>query len=280
MIIRATSITVVFFLTLIGAIHSGVDPTLENPWGLRESIQWKSAKGGSAEALAITEYSSDRAITRMLVEAPNGQRLVLTYKVFPTKGESLARVQSEDSDWFVQLRKKSGVKLDSMADYFQPASFAEKFREGDGRIFLTFESARTDPFEMIASEWNDQHVSRFYNGLQEGGRLESLVQAVDLESREALRFLWAASRPNDCHGGLLPFSQLAELVVKVLDAESSHPSENKQEIEKWTPETLGLTKGTSLEAEQELGFAKRFPSVVATAPLFGYHDEEELESPQ
>ena len=272
--IHRTVMLAAVFVTLVGMSESKAGATRDYPWGIRESIQWRNADGKMAESLTVTEYSAERAVTRMIVEAPNGQKLILTYEVSPQKGESSARIETQNRAWFVQLEKVSEMKLDSMDDYFKPASYAEKFRQEDRRVTFAVKAQGIETFEFSLSEWDDLQAHKLYNGLQHADRIEALVRLIDSDLKDALRFLWEASRPVDCHGGMLPFSPLAELMYMAFDHDrTGFPTKDPPERQSWVPETSGVRKGTSLEDAHELDFAERFSCVNSSAPLLGYHNE-------
>jgi hypothetical protein len=83
-----------------------------------QSIQW-SAPEASARGLFIVRITPDLYTTRMLVEAPNGSRLVLTQEWIAQRGIARYVLLSDEAGWWIEVTKDYRAHAETVPQFFQ-----------------------------------------------------------------------------------------------------------------------------------------------------------------
>lgn len=185
----------------------------------REVTWHDESREGRAKGLYAIRVRPDFFTVRLLVETPDGSRMIVTQTLDPRTGIEQTALSDDTSGWWAQLTKHTGVRAKALGEYFDSA--VRELRVGEGKHFsLLLATATGFRFETQVPVLDSSETSwAFVEQLAANGSVAELSDAIPPALFDAILFLdsslspeplpWREPDDNLAHSLRLPIAMLA-----------------------------------------------------------------------
>jgi hypothetical protein len=255
-------------LCLIATLAVVVPAALaDEPTGFVRHYTWHNSETGEGvPGLFAFESATAGTVSRLYVQAPSGQRLVLGVFLDPISGHWHNTIMDDETGVVIELDKDIGVTASSLREFFAKTHDLTSDSVTAEHATISRGSASAKVTIPVLPGWPRGHCRDAVNDIDNGVR-DRLVKGLSPGFKRSLRFAEAFV------GGDSPTGEGGEFlcVVNIL-AELTKGNE-RIDIGHWTQEVDQPHKDLTAA---DTAFLGRFRSVTdKRKPLSGHHVEEE-----
>lgn len=226
------------------------------------TITWTTPDGAQvAAALNVTELSPTFMMSRMLVEAPKGERAVLTETIEFHAGRTTQHLLHEASGWWIQVRMDMGIHATDWKDFFNRAYDALEKPGARLRVeLLSSENLRWDGNVDVRGGWLSTTLKELGGDLAQESIGQTLHAGTPPELPSILEFLARELRLGMTGEN---FRTMIDLVEPLLGTSEPSPV---RETQKLTREDGEFTIGLDFAEGRFSELVKRFQSIDPRQP--------------
>jgi len=252
------SLLVALVVCLASALPAGSEVSSAERPGYRTLLEWESGSG-SAAGVVFFRASEDQLTRRLLVETPEGRRLVLTKRLLVQEGQDRYELVDDETGWWVRLVKDYDFEVETLDEFF--SRWEELLKPGEGRE-VEMELLTSQGLHFIATvpvaQQGETETATFAQRLLESDVGSELRDEMPEEVERGIAFLEVAFEPSASSLRALP-QVLAEVVDPEVRKAASHAT--------WKKTAEKLRYRLAPESQEEARFVAQFLSVDPTEPL-------------
>jgi hypothetical protein len=264
--LSTTALALAFLLT--GG--SGSEPRSGPVRSFTVALRWEAVSAPAVgRGLALNEYDDLTWARRVLIETPDGVRLVLTRTDKPRDGSAVYEIREEASGWQASLREVSGLTLSSTNEMGNQPLIVGKWLEREYPLRLRLDAPGVPGAELATTTRDEDALGRLAEQLGEQGRRAALVAGAPAGLRPALGFLQSIQAAGAA-GEVELYWNIVSLLVKAFSADQVQGRTPYHGM-RWELTSPDWQKGTRLTRPKELDFTRHFRSLPAHDPLATRH---------
>lgn len=209
----------------------------EEPEGYTSQFTLRSNEDPQTTARVLTaiDWTDTQELKRIVVQAPDGNVLVLSRVYSPLEGRTWSQIRQVETGWTAVWKEVSDLRFERFDDIFRPAAHVHQLREGlsrkdsERRAQLSISGLPT--VSVTVDLESDDIVLRLVEALK----------ASEDEPMESLLFLHSLLQGSEA-----PMAEFREFVEVLADWTRGNGSLNSVEHESWVAEDRRVRRGTSV----------------------------------
>jgi hypothetical protein len=252
---------------------AGTGTPWERSTGISELLTLVSSRPGVlGSALVVSQWPRQTALRRILLQTPEGGRLILTKVQHPTQGMSLLSLEDDPSGWTMTLTERSELTFDDIEETLDPGRLSARWKKASYRSDWTLVAPGMAPLILRSTTGDVSLGSQLAEAIHAQGQGEAVRGAMPPSLLEEIEFLGALLDNRQCVGSFLEFEPL-DSVLRSLGAVPGGLARGYGSLQ-WEPVTAMRQRGVVLETGLAHEFARGFRSLDSVRPLSDVFEKE------
>jgi hypothetical protein len=199
---------------------TGEPPTELAGQGIFRHLVWENAQTGEkAEMLAVTGWTDQAEVNRLLVTSPRGHRLVLDHTFRPEEGLAVVSLAIEETSWKADLIDRSDLRLDAKTALDDPFQMVRAWRQQALPITRSLTLPGLEAVTVTSDTWNDLLGHQMFEEMRAREQDREALAGMSEGVREEFQFLREIMDSEGPGDETLRFEPLLDVLVALLLSE-------------------------------------------------------------
>lgn len=234
--------------------------------GYSERVVWQRADAAdAAEGLFLLAADNRGMVSRLLVETPGGNRIILTKAIDAINGLERVSWRDDETGWWLEVTKNLGFQSSDLHEFF--ATVHDQLRADAGKMIgvrLRTRGSIDLTRDVRVGDQTETHAA-IVDVLRREGLADKLAVEVPTRMTEAVRFLDSAIQVPGIvgPGEDTPHGYDMRSVVDVLAAViPKRRTAVSYDGNRWTERTEDRQRGLVISTDTAVKFTKRFRAIA------------------